>query len=382
MSRPFAHPPRSCGCDRSVNRIEYCGESLKAKLEALPEATREELLALSGSATSLSEDAKKALEGLLPAEHEEFLTRTLAATAAKALLAKTAAAESSGLAVETRVKAKYLASGANGDGTGDKDGGDCAWYTGKITAIEGETYSIQYDDGDTESGVRKEYIELMAESSGLAVETRVKAKYLASGANGDGTGDKDGGDCAWYTGKITAIEGETYSIQYDDGDTESGVRKEYIELMAVSYAVAETWDLGSSWHLRGDVTKLVSDARLPLENGCLELVKQIDALAMPNAEQKATMMVSRGVQVQWLIDFFKLNVPKDEYLTMTTKQVVDRCIIPATEATRCRYADVPGVERGVATTFVSHTWGGVFGDLVAGIAYVMELTDYVWLECV
>ena len=312
MSRPFAHPPRSCGCDRSVNRIEYCGESLKAKLEALPEATREELLALSGSATSLSEDAKKALEGLLPAEHEEFLTRTLAATAAKALLAKTAAAE----------------------------------------------------------------------SSGLAVETRVKAKYLASGANGDGTGDKDGGDCAWYTGKITAIEGETYSIQYDDGDTESGVRKEYIELMAVSYAVAETWDLGSNWHLRGDVTKLVSDARLPLENGCLELVKQIDALAMPNAGQKATMMVSRGVQVQWLIDFFKLNVPKDEYLTMTTKQVVDRCIIPATEATRCRYADVPGVERGVATTFVSHTWGGVFGDLVAGIAYVMELTDYVWLECV
>ena len=59
-------------------------------------------------------------------------------------------------------------------------------------------------------------------------------------------------------------------------------------------------------------------------------------------------------------------------------------IKPATERTRCRYADLPELlSKGVvgpAKSFGSHCWGAKWGLLVAALADKADLKRHVWID--
>ena len=90
------------------------------------------------------------------------------------------------------------------------------WYAGVVDRYDAdtETYDVTYDDGDTEKGVKQENIRAGVGDSELDVGTRVEARYK--------------GKKKYYPGKIAARSGDTYDIDYDDGEKESGVARNLI----------------------------------------------------------------------------------------------------------------------------------------------------------
>ena len=89
------------------------------------------------------------------------------------------------------------------------------WYTGAVDKVNADgTYDVIYDDGDTEKGVKPEHIRAGAGDSELEVGQRIEAKYR--------------GKKKYYPGKIAARSGDTYDVDYDDGEKESGVARNLI----------------------------------------------------------------------------------------------------------------------------------------------------------
>jgi hypothetical protein len=94
--------------------------------------------------------------------------------------------------------------------------GTAKYYPGKIRRSCGHgAYDIAYDDGEKESGVKKLAIRAAGNGDGFAVGTAVEARYR--------------GKATYYPGMISRICGVgTYNIDYDDGETETYVRKDFI----------------------------------------------------------------------------------------------------------------------------------------------------------
>jgi len=71
----------------------------------------------------------------------------------------------------------------------------------------------------------------------------------------------------------------------------------------------------------------------------------------------------RGVSVKWLKQFCTYY----DCWNWPTWRVVYNIIKPQTSGLRCRYIELPGINANVGAVdiFVSHSWGGCFGDLVA-----------------
>ena len=84
-----------------------------------------------------------------------------------------------------------------------------------------------------------------------------------------------------------------------------------------------------------------------------------------------------GIRIDYLLALtFKLNMWDWE-----TWEVVQHLVKPATEAEkRCRFADLPWVRpyTGAATVFMSHCWGGRWGDLVAAACAGADTNRIVW----
>ena len=74
---------------------------------------------------------------------------------------------------------------------------------------------------------------------------------------------------------------------------------------------------------------------------------------------------TRGVCIKWLESFTNFH----DCWKWPTWRVVANIIKPATAHSRCRYIQLPGItgpaKVGPVDIFVSHSWGGVWGDLVA-----------------
>lgn len=71
---------------------------------------------------------------------------------------------------------------------------------------------------------------------------------------------------------------------------------------------------------------------------------------------------NRGISVEFLLHLtFELNL-----WDWATWEVVQFLVKPATEFSRCRFADLPVVRpyTGPSTVFMSHCWSGLWGDLV------------------
>ena len=90
------------------------------------------------------------------------------------------------------------------------------WYAGVVDRYdaESETYDVTYDDGEVEKGVKQENIARAPGDSELEVGARIEAKYK--------------GKKKYYPGKVAARSGDTYDIDYDDGEKESGVARNLI----------------------------------------------------------------------------------------------------------------------------------------------------------
>ena len=90
------------------------------------------------------------------------------------------------------------------------------WYAGVVDQYDEDagTYDVTYDDGEVEKGVKQENIARAPGDSELEVGARIEAKYK--------------GKKKYYPGKIAARAGDTYDIDYDDGEKESGVARNLI----------------------------------------------------------------------------------------------------------------------------------------------------------
>ena len=77
------------------------------------------------------------------------------------------------------------------------------------------------------------------------------------------------------------------------------------------------------------------------------------------------MLHQFGVSWKWICQFTTEN----NCWNYTTREVVEKIIKPATQATCCRYAELDECvkETGPATVFVSHCWSANWGDLVSAI---------------
>lgn len=93
----------------------------------------------------------------------------------------------------------------------------------------------------------------------------------------------------------------------------------------------------------------------------------------------AESMRARGVRVDWLVALtFNLNLWE-----WPTWKVVEFLVKPATETHgRCRFADLPLVKAftGPADVFITHCWGGRWGDLVVSVASGARCNRIVWLD--
>lgn len=101
-------------------------------------------------------------------------------------------------------------------------------------------------------------------------------------------------------------------------------------------------------------------AVIDAEEACKKLAEADDEIAGWNSE----MLRARGIRIDFLLHLtFVLDLWK-----WKTWEVVQFLVKPATENNdRCRFSDLPVVEpfTGPASIFMSHCWGGLWGDLVA-----------------
>ena len=109
------------------------------------------------------------------------------------------------------------------------------WYPGRIRRDRGDgTFDIDYDDGETESRVKEEFIRLL--DGGASTATRGSPGPAIRSSNSNGTfseGAKVEGNYRgrgkWYPARIKRDRGDgTYDIDYDDGEMESRVKEEFI----------------------------------------------------------------------------------------------------------------------------------------------------------
>ena len=93
----------------------------------------------------------------------------------------------------------------------------------------------------------------------------------------------------------------------------------------------------------------------------------------------ASFLQARGIRVDWLLSLtWELDL-----WHLKTWEVVAYLIKPATEdQSRCRFSDLPSVIpfTGPATVFMSHCWGGKWGDLVAAACYGSNSKRLVWID--
>jgi len=92
----------------------------------------------------------------------------------------------------------------------------------------------------------------------------------------------------------------------------------------------------------------------------------------------AERLLTRGVSVDSLVGLTRAHNLWD----WQTYDVVQSLVKAATEKSRCRFADLPEVRpfTGTATVFMSHTWSGRWGDLVAAAAAGARGSRIVWID--
>lgn len=136
-----------------------------------------------------------------------------------------------------------------------------------------------------------------------------------------------------------------------------------------SHAFLELWGLD---YVCSDCHTKIHDAdRVAAEESCRRELSDLDTSTTLKPQDRA-------VTVEWLVAWTN----RYDCWHMPTWQVRRQIIIPATSEKRCRYVELPEVKNSVGRvkTFISHSWGGTFGDLVAAVAENADSHRYVWVD--
>ena len=111
-----------------------------------------------------------------------------------------------------------------------------------------------------------------------------------------------------------------------------------------------------------------------------------DALAAGNSgsRQDAVADGRYGHRLGMKVGYLKQLLREVSDFDWTTSDYVKHIVIPRTEETRCRFADLKEVREagavGDADAFASHCWQNRFSDLVAALAYVCSDEQFVWID--
>ncbi len=135
------------------------------------------------------------------------------------------------------------------------------FYPGVITAVRqnGSSYDIKYDDGDMEQNVSRDMFRnisnheeeppiSLSEEDGMNRNTKqLKNNTFNELIVGSRIEARFRGGNKFYPGIITSCQDDsTYSVLYDDGDREHGVKKTNIRLLCEGDAVVEGGDSGDA----------------------------------------------------------------------------------------------------------------------------------------
>ena len=130
----------------------------------------------------------------------------------------------------------------------------------------------------------------------------------------------------------------------------------------------------------GSNNEPISDAALiSKEESRKDMAERDDETASPTTERHADLLWSCGVSVEFLLLLtFELDL-----WDWKTWEIVRFLVKPMTQATRCRFAHLQSIERrffGRATVFMSHCWGGRWGDLVGAACAGANSSRFVWID--
>ena len=132
------------------------------------------------------------------------------------------------------------------------------------------------------------------------------------------------------------------------------------------------------WRNGGDDTPVENPSVIQTEEKSAAQVIAEDATTC-GTPAHADLLCARGVRVDWLLSLtWQLDI-----WHLKTWEVVNYLVKPATEDhMRCRFSDLPSVKpfTGSATVFMSHCWGGKWGDLVAAACYGASWQRIVWID--
>lgn len=130
------------------------------------------------------------------------------------------------------------------------------------------------------------------------------------------------------------------------------------------------------WRLGTDKAVQVEDLEvIAHEETMMKRVEEEDVIA----EFDATKLRNKGISVSFLFAF----TCEFDLWEWKTVDVVKYIIKPITERyERCRFADLECISphTGDATVFMSHCWGGRWGDLVAGACSGANINRKVWID--
>ncbi|KAK3279039.1 hypothetical protein CYMTET_13056 [Cymbomonas tetramitiformis] len=119
----------------------------------------------------------------------------------------------------------------------------------------------------------------------------------------------------------------------------------------------------------------------PFHTPSFHVTHQTDPRVVSRNDGNIPPLYNRGVRVDWLLQW------TDEHHAwhLATWEVVERNIKRETENRKCRYVELLDTKEearviGASDVFVSHAWGGNWGDLVAAVASVMQPWQRVWID--
>ena len=153
------------------------------------------------------------------------------------------------------------------------------WYGGTISRVSEEgKYDIAFDDGEVDYGINEELIRTPKEFPKFQVGTKVDANYRGKGR--------------WFPGVIGSIAQDgSYTITYDDGEEESGVKGTFIRrenadiLFEIGMRVEVNYQSEGLWYPavivsdNGDTTFGVKYENDVAEKGvATELIREIGGL--------------------------------------------------------------------------------------------------------
>lgn len=100
--------------------------------------------------------------------------------------------------------------------------------------------------------------------------------------------------------------------------------------------------------------------------------------AITPQEVNSYLSLQRGVKISFLVDFTRRN----DLWKVPTWKVRRDFILPATCKSRCQYTELEEMQEfvGHADTYVCHTWGACFGDMVAAVADGAAADRCVWVD--